>query len=107
MLSKMANMGPNTHTKQTVNQLNANNIVIVPPSQEDLDMVVDYIYNKIMGEFEDFKQEKLDNWQKEMKQRQVDFQKQQIQIENYIFRMIIMMRYLYKYHIMFLQIIIF
>lgn len=75
MLSKMANMGPNTHTRQTVNQLNANNIVVVPPSQEDLDMVVDYIYNKIMGEFEQFKQAKLARWKKEMEERQMEFLK--------------------------------
>ena len=70
ILSNMGNFGTNTHTRQTVNQLNANSVKIVPPSQDDLDMVVKYIYDKFIKEFEEYKQEKIEGYKKAMLERQ-------------------------------------
>jgi hypothetical protein len=69
-MGNMANFGTNTHTRQTVNQLNANSVRIVPPSQDDLDMVVKYIYDKFINEFEEYKQEKIEGYKREMIERQ-------------------------------------
>lgn len=69
-MGNMANFGTNTHTRQTVNQLNANSVRIVPPSQDDLDMVVKYIYDKFITEFEEYKQEKIEGYKREMIERQ-------------------------------------
>jgi biotin operon repressor len=69
-MGNIANLGTNTHTRQTVNQLNANSVKIVPPSQDDLDMVVKYIYDKFIKEFEEYKQEKIEGYRRDMLERQ-------------------------------------
>ena len=69
-MGNMANFGTSTHTKQTVNQLNANSVRIVPPSQDDLDMVVKYIYDKFINEFEEYKQQKIEGYKQDMLERQ-------------------------------------
>ena len=69
-MGNIANFGTNTHTRQTVNQLNANSVKIVPPSQDDLDMVVKYIYDKFIKEFEEYKQEKIEGYKRDMLERQ-------------------------------------
>lgn len=69
-LNNLPHSGKGTHTRQTVNQLNARSVKIIPPSQEDLDMVVNYMYKKIMREFEDYKRAKLEKYRQEMLERQ-------------------------------------
>lgn len=54
---------------------NAPRVKIVPPTQEDLDMVVDYVYNKFMEEMEEFYQETMEKRYQDMKTRQKEYLK--------------------------------